>query len=257
MNYSKVPRRLVLAFLSCLLGTPGFAQELTAFTGQVKAVSDGDRITVVDNKKNEHKIRLAGIDAPEPGQEFGAAARDYLSGLVLNQPVTVVGKRSDRDGRLIAQVFMLGRDVSYSLLWAGLAWHDESLDDDQPKDDRKRYAEAEKFARGTKVNLWSQPKPVPPWEYRKNHPAENPSQQTAAAAAELEKKTGSTAEKPAATITVTPVLEIVGNKESKIYHWNPGCPGFSKIAEKNRVPFSSKGEAEAAGYRAAKNCKNP
>ena len=34
-------------------------------------VSDGDTITVLNDAKVQHKIRLAGIDAPEKGQAFG------------------------------------------------------------------------------------------------------------------------------------------------------------------------------------------
>ena len=33
--------------------------------GQVVKVSDGDTITVLDSNKTQHKVRLAGIDAPE------------------------------------------------------------------------------------------------------------------------------------------------------------------------------------------------
>jgi len=47
--------------------------------------------------------------------------------------------------------------------------------------------------------------------------------------------------------------EIIGNKNSKIYH-RPNCPGYNSVSEKNQVKFKSVEEAEAAGYRAAKNC---
>lgn len=33
--------------------------------GNVVGVSDGDTITVLDSDKRQHKIRVAGIDAPE------------------------------------------------------------------------------------------------------------------------------------------------------------------------------------------------
>jgi hypothetical protein len=46
---------------------------------------------------------------------------------------------------------------------------------------------------------------------------------------------------------------IRGNKRSMIYHW-PGCPNYDDIAPNNRVYFKTRAEAEAAGYRAAKNC---
>lgn len=47
--------------------------------------------------------------------------------------------------------------------------------------------------------------------------------------------------------------EIIGNKNSKIYH-RPNCPGYASVSEKNQVRFKSVAEAEAAGFRAAKNC---
>ena len=50
--------------------------------------------------------------------------------------------------------------------------------------------------------------------------------------------------------------KFFGNKNSLIYHW-AGCPGFTKIGERNRVVFATPTEAEAAGYRAAKNCTSP
>lgn len=46
---------------------------------------------------------------------------------------------------------------------------------------------------------------------------------------------------------------IRGNRRSMIYHW-PGCPNYDDIAPGNRVYFKTRAEAEAAGYRAARNC---
>jgi len=59
--------------------------------------------------------------------------------------------------------------------------------------------------------------------------------------------------------SITPVPsgragQIVGNKNSKIYHM-PGCPGYDQVSGANRVTFRSESEAEAAGYRRAKNCR--
>jgi hypothetical protein len=57
-----------------------------------------------------------------------------------------------------------------------------------------------------------------------------------------------------ATLTQTKRDEhIRGNKRSMIYHW-PGCPNYNDIAPANRVEFKTRAEAEAAGYRAARNC---
>jgi len=40
-------------------------------TGRVVGIADGDTVTVLDAQKVQHKIRLAGIDAPEKAQPFG------------------------------------------------------------------------------------------------------------------------------------------------------------------------------------------
>ena len=44
--------------------------------GRVVGVADGDTITVLDADKSRHKIRLAGIDAPEKKQAFGQLPKE-------------------------------------------------------------------------------------------------------------------------------------------------------------------------------------
>ena len=48
-------------------------------------------------------------------------------------------------------------------------------------------------------------------------------------------------------------LRIKGNRNSKIYHL-PGCASYSRIADRNIVWFKTSAEAEAQGYRIARNC---
>jgi competence protein ComEC len=55
------------------------------------------------------------------------------------------------------------------------------------------------------------------------------------------------------TTSTSAAAPIIGNKNSKIYH-KPGCPGYKSVSEKNQVKFNTVAEAEAAGYRLAKNC---
>jgi len=55
------------------------------------------------------------------------------------------------------------------------------------------------------------------------------------------------------TATASGSSQVLGNKNSKLYHM-ANCPGFSQVGEKNRRWFTSEGEAEDAGFRRAKNC---
>lgn len=52
-----------------LLARPACASNYSARVG---GVSDGDTLTVLTAEKKQIKIRLAGIDAPESGQDFGS-----------------------------------------------------------------------------------------------------------------------------------------------------------------------------------------
>jgi endonuclease YncB( thermonuclease family) len=51
-------------------------------TGKVVKITDGDTLVILDANHTQHKIRLAGIDAPEAKQAFGQRSKEHLSGLV-------------------------------------------------------------------------------------------------------------------------------------------------------------------------------
>jgi endonuclease YncB( thermonuclease family) len=53
--------------------------------GKVVAIADGDTLTVLDGANARHKIRLAGIDAPEKKQPFGTKAREALADKVFGK----------------------------------------------------------------------------------------------------------------------------------------------------------------------------
>lgn len=48
---------------------------------------------------------------------------------------------------------------------------------------------------------------------------------------------------------------VRGNRNSRIFHVKGKCPSFDRVAERNRVEFTSVSEAVAAGYRMAGNCQ--
>ena len=44
-------------------------------SGRVVGIADGDTITFLDSENEQHKVRLAGIDAPEKKRPFGNASK--------------------------------------------------------------------------------------------------------------------------------------------------------------------------------------
>lgn len=87
---------------------------------------------------------------------------------------------------------------------------------------------------------------------KSNAPATN-SVASQASTAKATSVAASTSAQTTSTSSTATTGEIIGNKNSKIYH-RPNCPGYNSVSEKNQVRFKSVEEAEAAGYRAAKNC---
>lgn len=47
---------------------------------------------------------------------------------------------------------------------------------------------------------------------------------------------------------------FVGSKNGSVYHY-PWCPGAQRIKEENKIWFSSREEAQKAGFRPAANCE--
>src|SRR5687768_7514917 len=115
-------------------------------TGQVVKIADGDTLTILDASRQQHKIRLSGIDAPERKQPFGTVSRQHLAGLAFGKPATVEWQKRDRYQRIIGRVLVDGRDVNLEQVRAGLAWHYKYYESEQPADERTLYAEAEEAA---------------------------------------------------------------------------------------------------------------
>jgi endonuclease YncB( thermonuclease family) len=135
--------------------------------GKVIRVADGDTITVLDQSKTQHKIRLAGIDAPEKGMPFGQKSKQHLSDLVAGKQVIVETTKVDRYGRNVGKVLLDGQDANLAQIEAGLAWHYKDYEREQSKADRLAYGQAGMRAKGARKGLWIKQDPVPPWDWRK------------------------------------------------------------------------------------------
>ncbi|MGB1311534.1 MAG: thermonuclease family protein [Leucothrix sp.] len=102
--YKAVPQRsiywILYPLLSASLSTTAYSQSnetqpiqsdgvACTLKAKIIKVIDGDTVKVLDANKKTHKIRLAGIDAPERKQAYGKAATKFLAKLVNQKTVCV------------------------------------------------------------------------------------------------------------------------------------------------------------------------
>ena len=131
------------------------------FYGKITAIKDGDTYKILTDT-GEATIRLAHIDCPEKRQPFGTRAKQFASDLCFAKQVKIIWDGSkDRNGRLIAEVYIGNFCVNKELVKAGLAWHFKKYSNDES------YDALEQKARKLKVGLWSEPNAIAPWEWRK------------------------------------------------------------------------------------------
>lgn len=87
------------ALVSTLLwaGAPIAEPQAATLTGVVVALSDGDTLTILDDAHQQHRVRLAGIDAPERRQPFAFIREEQKSSSLLRPP-----QRPAADARPVA-----------------------------------------------------------------------------------------------------------------------------------------------------------
>jgi endonuclease YncB( thermonuclease family) len=165
---------------AALLVASTLAAAQTVVIGRVVGIADGDTITVLDTSKVQHRVRLAGIDAPERGQPGGQRSKESLSALVYDQAVRVESNKRDRFGRVVGKVWVappdspcrgkpdcpMTLDAGLAQVTVGRAWWYGKYATEQSPEDRGRYEFAEQEARAREAGLWRDGTPVPPWEWR-------------------------------------------------------------------------------------------
>ena len=157
-------KRSLFAAMFLLLS---FNLQAATLQGKVVNVADGDTLTVLDDKKTQHKIRLQGIDAPEKAQAFGQKSKQSLNQLVHSKMVTVEFEKKDKYGRTVGKVLLNGTDVCLEQIKLGMAWHYKQYQSEQSKEDREIYAQAEQLAKSQAIGLWRDKNPMSPWDFRK------------------------------------------------------------------------------------------
>ena len=153
-------RFLALAAFPLLLAVAPARADVLA---RVVSVHDGDTLTVLVDQR-QVKVRLSDIDAPELKQPFGSRSKQSLSDLCFGKLAALDVRGQDRYKRTLAQVTCEGRDANTEQVRRGYAWT------------YTRYAPAgsplyamQDEARSAHRGLWSDPTPVPPWDWRRGH----------------------------------------------------------------------------------------
>ncbi|TFZ08948.1 thermonuclease family protein [Ramlibacter humi] len=134
--------------------------------GRVVGLADGDTVTVLDSSFVQHKIRVAGIDAPEKSQAFGNRSKAHLASLVMGKPVEVHWHKKDRYGRVVGLVMVGAVDAGLEQVRAGMAWHYTAYAREQSAEQQVSYAAAEADARLNHRGLWRDATPIAPWDFR-------------------------------------------------------------------------------------------
>lgn len=94
---------------------------LFAFPAKVVKISDGDTITVLSGKE-QTKVRLYGIDAPEKKQDYGQKSKQFLAILIAGQVIEVEPKGKDRYKRTLGIIYYKGQDINAQMVLNGYAW---------------------------------------------------------------------------------------------------------------------------------------
>jgi micrococcal nuclease len=131
--------------------------------GKVVSIADGDTLTVLDDTNTQWRIRLFGIDAPEKGQAFGMRSKENLAEKVFGKVVRVQVVDMDRYSRQVGRIYLGDRFINLEQVEDGFAWRYPNYDH------RGEFEAAEAEARRRRLGLWSDPHPVPPWEFRRTH----------------------------------------------------------------------------------------
>lgn len=151
--------RLVLLVLSLTISSPALAERLWC---QVVHVTDGDSLTCLDQTKQQHKIRLSEIDAPERKQAFGQKSRQYLRDLVIHQHVEIHIDGRDRYKRILGTVYVGNHNINLRIVRSGYAWAYRRYVKNQA------YLHAENYAKQWKLGIWSEKTVIYPEDYRRS-----------------------------------------------------------------------------------------
>lgn len=150
--------KLVYAMLLLALSATAQAEKVTC---KAIGIMDGDTLKCLTSDHTQLKVRLSQIDAPEKAQSHGEKSKQSLSELVFGQPVVLDVQDTDRYGRLLATVYLNGRDINLEQVRRGYAWAYRRYVKDPA------YIQVEREAKAQRRGLWQDPAPIEPEQWRR------------------------------------------------------------------------------------------
>ena len=90
--------------------------------GTVERVVDGDTIVFKAGDAKTQRVRLADIGTPELDQPWGGEAKAALKGWAENRRAQIRIVDTDRYGRLVATLWIDGKNINRRLVAKGHAW---------------------------------------------------------------------------------------------------------------------------------------
>jgi endonuclease YncB( thermonuclease family) len=207
----------------------------------VASVIDGDTIEI-----HGQRIRLYGIDAPEASQpcdldgkpwRCGQASANALAEYVGRRTVTCEPRDRDRYGRLVAACSVGGANISAWMVREGWAVAYRRYSQD--------FVANEAAARAAKRGIWRSAFIVP-WEWR--------AQRRAGGGARVPHPVSSSSTSSEFHRSGCDIKGNINSKGERIYHVPGGLSYERTIIDPTRGErwFCSKAEAQAAGWRPAK-----
>jgi len=142
---------------------PKPAKAPLALVGKATQVIDGSTFVLETNDGLSLRVRLAGIEAPELCQTWGAEARDALKDWLQDQPLSVKNVGKDGKGSMLGQVVVDGADINRRMVEEGHAFSQRT------KWDRGPYVKEERVAHSLTRGMYSVGVPENPAEFKRSH----------------------------------------------------------------------------------------
>jgi len=134
-----------------------------ALQGTVTEVYNGQTLQITQPGGAAVEVRLAGVDVPEPCQNWGPDARDALKAWVMGRQVTVTPSGRAEKGRIAATVTLEGANINSRMVEEGHAWSVRE------RYDRGPYVKQERMAHSLLRGLHAAGGALRPADFRRQH----------------------------------------------------------------------------------------